>query len=129
MDNPNLAREIILENYKNPQNNSLPFTYTHTHTLVNRTCGDEITVYISVRDSQIVSINYLLRGCAITTASASLQSIELVGKNLTEVSTLDQDYVEELLNIKLSLSRVKCALLPLSAIQQALNLKEHSEVF
>lgn len=124
MDNSNpLQREIILENYRNPENNFIPDNYTHSHELKNLSCGDEITVYLSIEGETLKKINYQTRSCAICTASASILSQALENESLGNVKNLNEAYVEEVIGAKLSISRVKCALLPLRAIQQAANLQ------
>lgn len=128
MNNP-LNRELLMENYRNPVNHFKPDEYTHTHTLDNRTCGDEITVYIAAEAGSIKSIHYEARACALAMASASMLAQALEGKPLAELAGMDESYVEDLLETKLSISRVKCGLLPLRAIQQALSLRERSDVF
>ncbi|MCA9378946.1 iron-sulfur cluster assembly scaffold protein, partial [Candidatus Dojkabacteria bacterium] len=66
-------------------------------------------------------------GCAISIASASILSDELLGKSITEISQLEDSYVGGILGIELTTSRRKCARLPLQAIQQAANANGAAE--
>lgn len=129
MDNNPLAREILAENYRQPQNLGKPEHFTHSHELANRSCGDEMNVYLTVTDGVVQSINYEIKACALTVATASLLSQELAGKTLTEIKSWEQTEIEDLIGTKLSLSRVKCALLPLRGIQQALDLQPKASDF
>lgn len=129
MSNNPLAREILAENYRHPQNTGKPEHFTHSHDLANRTCGDEITVYLNVKNDTLASVNYDARACALCIASASILSQELVNMPLTELAKWEETDVEKLLDSQLSISRVKCALLPLRAIQQALGLRPAAAEF
>lgn len=128
MDN-NASRELLLEHYKSPANLGKPSNYSHEHKLVNRNCGDEIIVYLSVVAGKLEKVNYEVTACALCTASASILSEELAGQDLSHVEKLEQNYLEELLGSQLSINRVKCALLPLRAIQQAAGLREKASNF
>lgn len=122
-----LYREFLLEHYQNPANTGKPDSYSHSHTLVNRSCGDEITVYVSFTNGKVNDIHYEISGCALSIATSSILSQELVGKSLDEVKILNENFLEELLHTKLSINRVKCALLPLRAIQQAIGAADKSD--
>jgi len=88
----------------------------------NTLCGDEIEVYLDVSDDIVKSIKFVAEGCAISIASASMLSTELVGKSLSEISELDEKFPVEILGVQLTPSRMKCAHLSLEAIQQALDI-------
>jgi nitrogen fixation NifU-like protein len=114
-------RQVILDNYKNPQNRGTPNMYDRTAFSANRSCGDEITVFLKIKDDKIAQINYEIRGCALSTASASILSEELKGETLNEILELDESFVQDLLGTELSINRVKCGMLPLEAIQKAID--------
>lgn len=89
----------------------------------NTSCGDAVTVYLTVENDVITDIHFEAEGCAISIAAASMLSEELKGKSVNEIAALDAEYVQDLIGIKLSISRVKCAHMPLEAIQSASNKK------
>lgn len=124
MNNDPVIRQLILENYQHPFNNYKPDRFDFSCSLSNPNCGDEITVYISVKNQFIELINYEISACALSTATASLLAQELTGKSAKEIQNLDQEYLNQLFQTELSMNRIKCALLPLRAIQQALGLRE-----
>jgi nitrogen fixation NifU-like protein len=130
MTNSPLHREILLENYKNPINNFKPEVYTHKHKLDNSSCGDEITVYVEIDDSgtELKKVHYEIRACALSVASASLLSEELKGVKIAELNRWSKEEVEKVIGTKLSTARIKCGMLPLEAIKQAIGLIEKSEV-
>lgn len=118
----NIYQQQILEHYHQPQNSGKPGDYTHTLRLENLSCGDEITVYLTVKNETITDIHYEASGCAISVASASMLSEDLKGKSIPDIQALSVGDVLKLLGIELTTSRLKCADLPLQAIQKAVKL-------
>ncbi len=115
----NIYQQQILDEYRNPKNTGKLKLFTHTHTSQNLTCGDEITVYLQIEDNKIVDVSYEARGCAICIAAASLFTQSLLGQSLNWLADQTDADVIDLLGIELSATRLKCALLPLSAFKQA----------
>jgi nitrogen fixation NifU-like protein len=115
-----LYRDYILEHYKRPRN----FGELEPHDLqaheFNPLCGDELGVQIRVEDGRVADLRFHGHGCAISQASASIASEELIGMPLDEVAALDADWLFELLGIPISATRRKCALLGLKAMRAAI---------
>jgi nitrogen fixation NifU-like protein len=85
----------------------------------NPLCGDELGVHIRVRDNHIEDLRFHGHGCAISQASASIASEELIGMELEQVGKLSADWMIELLGIPVSATRRKCALLNLKVVRGA----------
>jgi nitrogen fixation NifU-like protein len=115
-----LYRDFILEHYKRPMN----FGELDPHDLEalehNPLCGDELGVHIRVSDGRVGELAFHGQGCAISQASASIASEELIGMELDAVATLDADWMLDLLGIPISATRRKCALLSLKAMRAAI---------
>jgi nitrogen fixation NifU-like protein len=115
-----LYRDFILDHYKRPRN----FGELHPHDLeahdFNPLCGDEMGVHIQVRDGRIKDLRFHGHGCAISQATASMASEELIGMALDEVAALDADWAIDLLGIPISATRRKCALLNLKVLRGAI---------
>lgn len=110
-------RENILDHYRHPRHKGhLENPDIHYHD-VNPFCGDEITIELNVKDGRIVGVAFDGSGCAISQASASMLTEEIVGMTLDEIRKLDKDYVTELLGIPIGPVRLKCALLPLKVLK------------
>jgi nitrogen fixation NifU-like protein len=115
-----LYRDNILDHYKNPRNFGTLDEHdleAHDH---NPLCGDELGVHLVVDDDgTITDLRFHGQGCAISQASASIASEELVGMKADEVAELGADWVIDLLGIDISPTRRKCALLTLKVMRGA----------
>ena len=138
-----LYQELILEHSKRPVHAGLrePFDAQVHH--VNTTCGDEVTLRISLQDGRVRDVSYDAIGCSISVAAASILAEEITGETvpdslrtyeamksmLTSRGTDAGD--EEVIGDGVALAgvakypaRVKCALLPWSAFTAALTEAE-----
>lgn len=123
----NIYMENIIDLYKNPLNQGELSEPTVTYRAHNPLCGDDISVDILIKDQVIVDIRQRGVGCAISQASISLLSEEVKGKTVQEVMNIAPDDVVDLLGIELGPVRLKCALLGLEAIHEALSPLSHDE--
>lgn len=86
-----LYREIILDHYRSPRNRGeLATPPAHRVEGFNPLCGDEVVVYLDVRDGVLVDIKLTGHGCSISQSSSSLMSGAVKGRPLDEVNaTID----------------------------------------
>ena len=112
-------RDYILDHYKRPRN----FGTLEPHDLEahdhNPLCGDELGVHIRVEDGKVAELRFHGQGCAISQASASMASEELIGMPIEQIGKLEADWVVDLLGIDISPTRRKCALLSLKVTRGA----------
>jgi nitrogen fixation protein NifU and related proteins len=81
-----LYREIILDHYRSPRNRGeLPSPPAVRVEGFNPLCGDEVVVYLDVRDGVLADIKITGRGCSISQSSSSLMSAAVKGKSLEQV--------------------------------------------
>jgi nitrogen fixation protein NifU and related proteins len=88
-----LYREIILDHYRSPRNRgeleAPPATRVEGF---NPLCGDEIVVYLDVRDGVVDDIRIGGQGCSISQSSASMMTSAVKGKTIDEVRALTRAF-------------------------------------
>ena len=120
-----LYRDEILEHYREPHNFGTLDAPDAVHEGHNPLCGDRITMMLAVDGQGNVSdVAFSGRGCAISQASASLLTDEIKGRPVVEVEAMTNQDILDLLGIEISPARLKCALLSLSTVQQALEERD-----
>jgi nitrogen fixation NifU-like protein len=134
-----LYQDIILDHYKRPRGRGLREPYDAEAHHVNPTCGDEITMRVSLASGSIDAVSYDGMGCSISQASASVLTELVVGRTVAE-AVAKVDAFSELMGGRGSVTpdeavlgdavafagvakypaRVKCALLAWMAFKDAL---------
>jgi nitrogen fixation protein NifU and related proteins len=122
-----LYRDFILDHYRNPRNAGTLDDADASFEDINPLCGDKIRMDLKIRDNVVTDVKFKGRGCAISQASASLLTEEIKGKTLAEISKIGKEAVLENVGINISAARLKCALLGLKVLKQALALKYSDE--
>ena len=143
MEVDSLYQEIILDHYKRPHGRGLrePFDAEVHH--VNPTCGDEISLRVSLEGDIVTDVSYEGQGCSISQASASVLYDQMVGQSIEYArSTLaaflelmhgrgtvtpDEDVLGDgiaFAGVAKYPARVKCALLSWMAWQDAMDRTE-----
>lgn len=112
-----LYRELILDHYQHPHNHGEIQNADITYEDSNPLCGDKIRIDIKLKDNVVQDVKFNGKGCAVSQASASMLTDELIGKSLDDIKKLDKQFILDLLGIPLGPTRIKCALLPLKVIK------------
>jgi nitrogen fixation NifU-like protein len=138
MNLDNLYQEVILDHYKNPLNKSLSTEFDVQVHHINPSCGDEITLNLTLDGLVIKEITWDGVGCSISQASVSIASDLLTGKTISVADAITEDFMElmqskgkktgdeEVLEDAVALAgvsqypaRIKCALLGWMAVKDA----------
>ena len=115
-----LYRDEILEHYRNPHNFGTLEEPTTVKEGANPLCGDRITLMLGIdQQGTVTEVAFTGRGCAISQASASMLTDEIKGKPLTEIAQMGKVDVLDNLGIEISPARLKCAMLSLETLRQA----------
>jgi nitrogen fixation NifU-like protein len=131
-----LYREVIMDHYRSPRNYGSLDNPTHTISLTNPFCGDEIILELQVSDGVVNAAKFTGRGCSISQASASLMTEAIIGKPVDDAVAMMRGFRrmmrgqlenEEEMGDLVALAgvgkfpvRVKCAVFPWEALRQAL---------
>jgi nitrogen fixation NifU-like protein len=92
-----MYQEIILEHYRRPLHAGLrePFDAEVRH--VNPTCGDEVTLRVTVKDAggepAIADVSYDALGCSISQASTSIMADMIIGKTVAEAMAVGDEFL------------------------------------
>ena len=129
----------IIKIASNTENNGMLHDHTHFSKLKNAICGDEMKIYLVVKNNKIEDFKYQCESCIYCQASVSLlsrkaknKSVEKVkefteqAKNVFEknIKSFDKEWKEfDKIITKNNISRKECLLLPLKTTLDALNNK------
>ncbi len=89
-----LYQEVILDHYKRPQHKGLAATYDAQVHHVNPSCGDEITLNVTLKEDKVATITWDGVGCSISQASVSILSDLLLGKSISEADLILNNFTE-----------------------------------
>ena len=123
-DMEQMYQENILDHYKSPRNFGPMDNATVHHHESNPLCGDEIDMYLVIKDNRVEDVKFLGHGCAISQASASMLTEETRGKSLSKIKSLTKEKILEMLGIPISPVRLKCALLSLDTVKNSVKIFE-----
>lgn len=116
-----LYAENILDHFRNPHNKGRLEKPTISADDSNPLCGDKIYFDLHIDDSgKITDVGFSGEGCAISQASASMLTDEIMNKTSQELMDLPNEAVYTMLGVPLTTNRVKCALLSLVVLKKAL---------
>ena len=132
-----LHQAVIRDHFRRPRNRGpldVPATSGHAH---NPFCGDTVRIWARVEDGLIAEASFDGRGCSISQAAASMLTALVKGKEVGEVQDLRNAFTEglapdgpalpkklgdlrALAGVRRFPSRVRCAVLPFDALDEAL---------
>lgn len=116
-----LYAEIILDHYQNPHHFGTLSNATFSAEDANPLCGDKLKMdFVIDENGKISDVAFSGEGCAISRASASMLTDELIGKSLEEAGKITSENIFEMIQVPLTPARVKCALLGLAVLKKAL---------
>lgn len=123
-----LYREQFLDHYHNPSNFGVLDDPDIDVEMDNPTCGDMIHLTVRLgEDGRIAEVMFDGHGCVVSMASASMFTEAVIGKTPAEVETMSLEDIQALMGgVRLSIGRIKCAMLPLNAMKEGLKAAHRS---
>ena len=116
----NLYHQEIMDHYRYPRNRGAVAGATFSSQEYNPSCGDRVQFQGIVHKGAITHIGFTGHGCVISQSTASMLTELVLNKSIKDVLVLDKDAILTMLGITLGPTRLKCALLPLQALQEGL---------
>lgn len=135
-----LYGDAVLQHRRHPRNHSRLTGADATSKAVNPFCGDEVEIQLAFDGGRVSRVGVQAVGCSINQASASMLSEVLAGKTAGEIRAVAdrfrsamsgsgalEDGLENLgdthalLVVRQYPVRIKCALLPWSALDEAID--------
>jgi nitrogen fixation protein NifU and related proteins len=127
--------EVLKAHYEHPHNFALLENATATGSASNPLCGDELSVYLRAEDRAVTTVTFQGHLCAVALASASMMSEAVKNKALDEIAAMRETFtammrgsdsislgeLDALRSVRRYRVRVRCALLPWEALQEACN--------
>lgn len=118
-----MYESTLLDHYHHPRNVGTLDPADATHREPNPLCGDVIEVFLRFDSAgKVTAVQWKGEGCAVSQASMSALSENLVGKTKVEIAPLGVLDVEKFLETTVNPARLKCATLGLVATQKAIGL-------
>ncbi len=136
-----LYQEIILDHYRHPHHKGLQAEFDAEVHHVNPTCGDEVTVRVSLGTDgaqTVTEVTHDGQGCSISQASTSVMTDLVTGRPLADALVTQEEFLalmqsrgaaepdEEILEDAVAFvgvakypARIKCALLGWMAFKDA----------
>lgn len=137
-----LYQEIILDHYRATENRRKMEGATHSERGENPSCGDALTLFVREDAGHIQEITYDGSGCAICCASANMLCQFLSDESWVGAAELyqqvramltggepvhfdgEREDLEAMSGVRKFPTRIKCALLPWSALDGILSQKK-----
>ena len=132
-----IHQAVIRDHFRRPRNRGSldpPAASGHAH---NPFCGDTVRVWARVEDGRIAEVSFDGRGCSISMAAASMLTALVKGMEVDAVADLRGAFADglttdgpalprrlgdlrALAGVRRFPSRVRCAVLPFDALEEAL---------
>ena len=113
-----IYREEILEHWRSPQNFGKLADADFVIDQINPLCGDQVTFFFKIKKGKIGNVSFTGKGCAISIASASILSEEILNKPVSSLAKITGRDVLKMIGGSVGPARLKCAFLSLEAVKK-----------
>lgn len=115
-----MYNEIVMDHFSDPRNLGEIADADSIGQIKNTADGDQITIYIKVKDNIITDIKFKTFGCGAAIAASSMLTVLAKGKTLDEAMNISNDDVNNALG-GLPEQKLKCSNNAASALHNAIN--------
>ena len=116
-----MYNETIVYYSRKPLNKWIIHDYHISYWEENRTCWDDLKVYIKINDGKINAWSFTWDTAIITTACASIFWESILWTYIEEVLNFDSNYIEELVGTPISTRRKQASVLWLLTTRNAIH--------
>ena len=116
-----MYNETITFYSKTPPNKGSLESYDISFWEENRTCWDDLKVYIKIDGNTIVDWSFTWDTAIITTACASVFGESIIGMEVEDIFTFDYNYIVELIEMEVSERRRQASVLGLLTTRNAIH--------
>mgnify|MGYP001611621362 CR=1 FL=1 len=120
MEKVNFYTNQLWDYYKHPRHYG---TLTNAHAGgrgYNPSCGDDIQVQVQIHQNELIDGSFTGSGCVISQASTSMILEHCISSPTASIMQHETAWVLSLIKLNLGPNRLRCALLGLEALQQAI---------
>lgn len=121
-----LTQQDLQFHAKNPANFGLLPDLDFISGEHNPSCGDAVMIGGKVANGKITALCFQGSGCVISMAMASKLTLAALSMNFEQIKNLNDQMVEQILGLQLGMNRMRCALLPIMALQKGIVLYQQA---
>ena len=141
-NDPDFIRALIMDHYQYPHNHGLK-DYPLSRHMASDSCIDDITMQMDIKDGIINDVRFDGVGCTISTASTSMLSDLIIGKDTEEAKKIIDEYFKMVdnegydsetrgeavafKNVYKQANRIKCATIGWNAARQMIQEYEDKD--
>lgn len=115
-----LYQQELMDHYRYPRNRGVLESPSFASEVLNPSCGDQISFQGIVKDGTVRALKFQGKGCVISQAAASMLSEKGINQPISIIQEWGKDTMLSLVRIPLGPTRLRCALLPLEALQSGI---------
>jgi len=114
-----MFNSTVMDHFQNPRNTGEIVDADGIGEIKDPTCGDVMRLYIKVNDGCLVDAKYKTFGCAGAIAASSAVSEMIMGKSVSDASSITPDDISDKLQ-GLPESKLHCSTLAAGAVAAAI---------
>ncbi len=120
MDLKKIYQERVLDHYNHPRHTQALEQVDMSSGVFNPSCGDSVHIEGTVTNGVLTHARFSAKGCVISCAAASMLLEHAINTTIAQIEALTPSMMQKMVSIPLGPTRLRCALLPLEALQNAL---------